>query len=72
MEEARKKRGITPLRAFKDDKDVMFEIVYNQQVQVPGTKISFYDYFNDVPRCAVCNEIGFSPYKKKHFKFMTH
>jgi hypothetical protein len=43
-------------------------------VQVQGTKLSFYDYFNVQPRCGICNEIGFQPlYKaKKQRKEMTH
>lgn len=49
-------RPMDPVRDFADEM-----LVYNREVQVPGTKMSFYEYYNSLPRCAVCHEIGYHP-----------
>ena len=42
---------------------------------MPGTKISFFDYYESMPRCSICNEIGYSPLvkcKKYQRKEISH
>ena len=61
MEEAPEKRRVrVKMRSLDLARDFKtFDIVNSHEVQVPGTKISFFDYFNLLPRCAICHEVGF-------------